>query len=302
MARKPKNINAEIVKEAGEKVEQKDNQVKKEKPYKSWDERTNEEKRASVNEYSKAIIAKAIKEKNAFWAKDMSKEKIQNTMPYNASKGIVYTGQTSALLRAVSDLNDYKEPSFLTMKQANFLGGTLKRELDENGNPALTKNGKEAYVQGVKIAILKTEGYVPKLDENGKEIQRVVKNKDGEPKLDKEGKPMYEPVMEKVYYKEPKLETITLYHTSQFDNLKPEKLKERDIEGLEKLREGLKQLEYDVRPNVNAFGLTEKTTRDINNFLNSELKGLDYQKIQEKEISNEKEISKNKTQKKGLER
>ncbi|OEV68575.1 hypothetical protein AJY52_07580 [Campylobacter lari] len=291
-----------MTKEAEEKVEQKDNQVKKEKPYKSWDERTNEEKRASVNEYSKAIIAKAIKEKNAFWAKDMSKEEIQNTMPYNASKGIVYTGQTSALLRAVSDLNDYKEPSFLTMKQANFLGGTLKRELDENGNPALTKNGKEAYVQGVKIAILKTEGYVPKLDENGKEMQRVIKNKDGEPKLDKEGKPMYEPVMEKVYYKEPKLETITLYHTSQFDNLKPEKLKERDIEGLEKLREGLKQLEYDVRPNVNAFGLTEKTTRDINNFLNSELKGLDYQKIQEKEISNEKEISKNKTQKKGLER
>ncbi|MCV3531301.1 ArdC family protein [Campylobacter sp. CNRCH_2007_0968H] len=301
MARKPKNINAEITKEAEEKVEQKDNQVKKEKPYKSWDERTNEEKRASVNEYSKAIIAKAIKEKNAFWAKDMSKEEIQNTMPYNASKGIVYTGQTSALLRAVSDLNNYKEPSFLTMKQANFLGGTLKRELDENGNPALTKNGKEAYVQGVKIAILKTEGYVPKRDKDGNQIFRPVLDENGKQKRDKLGY-LSEAVMEKVYYKEPKLETITLYHTSQFDNLKPEKLKERDIESLEKLREKISNSKYDPRPNVNAFGLTEKTTRDINNFLNSELKGLDYQKIQEKEISNEKEISKNKTQKKGLER
>ncbi|HED1004890.1 TPA: DUF1738 domain-containing protein [Campylobacter jejuni] len=293
MARPKKNINAEITKEAEQQVEVKENQV----PYKPWDERTNEEKRASVNEYSKAIIAKAIKEKSAFWAKDMSKEEIQNTMPYNASKGNVYTGQTSALLRAVADLNGYKEPSFITMKQANFLGGTLKKELDENGKPLLTKNGKEAYVQGVKIAILKTEGYIPKRDKDGNQIFRPVLDKNGKQKRDKLGY-LEEAVMEKVYYKEPKLETITLYHTSQFDNLKLEKLKERDIEGLEKLREKISNSKYDPRPNINAFGLTEKTTRDINNFLNSELKGLDYQKIQDKEISHNKEISK--TQKQGL--
>ncbi|ALV00715.1 TPA: DUF1738 domain-containing protein [Campylobacter jejuni] len=293
MARK-KEVNAEIKEVANEQV--------KDNSYKAWDERSNEEKKASINEYSKAIIAKAIKEKATFWGKDMSKKDIDNSMPYNASKGIAYTGQTSALLRAVSELNGYEKPSFLTMKQANFLGGTLKKQLDENGKPVLTKSGKEAYEQGVKIALLKTESYVPKLDENGQTMTRAIKDQNGNQKIGKDGKPMFEIVTEKIYHKTPILETVTLYHTSQFDNLKMDKLKERDLESLEKLRDSIKKSNYDTRPNINNLGLGEKVTRDINNFLNAELKGLDYFKIQDREVTktqtNEKE--QNKSQGRGM--
>ncbi|EOB0682414.1 ArdC-like ssDNA-binding domain-containing protein [Campylobacter jejuni] len=293
MARK-KDVNAEIKEVANEQV--------KDNSYKAWDERSNEEKKASINEYSKAIIAKAIKEKATFWGKDMSKKDIDNSMPYNASKGIAYTGQTSALLRAVSELNGYEKPSFLTMKQANFLGGTLKKQLDENGKPVLTKSGKEAYEQGVKIALLKTESYVPKLDENGQTMTRAIKDQNGNQKIGKDGKPMFEIVTEKIYHKKPILETVTLYHTSQFDNLKMDKLKERDLESLEKLRDSIKKSNYDTRPNINNLGLGEKVTRDINNFLNAELKGLDYFKIQDREVTktqtNEKE--QNKSQGRGM--
>ncbi|EAV9734767.1 DUF1738 domain-containing protein [Campylobacter coli] len=276
MARK-KEVNAEIKEVANEQV--------KDNSYKAWDERTNEEKKASINEYSKAIIAKAIKEKATFWGKDMSKQDIDNSMPYNASKGIAYTGLTSALLRAVSELNGYEKPSFLTMKQANFLGGTLKKQVDEKGKPILTKNGKEAYEQGVKIALLKTESYIPKVDENGQVMTRAIKDQNGNQKIGKDGKPMFEIVTEKIYHKTPILETVTLYHTSQFDNLKMDKLKERDLESLEKLRDSIKKSNYDTRPNVNNLGLGERVTRDINNFLNAELKGLEYSKIQDKEIT-----------------
>ncbi|ECO4005319.1 DUF1738 domain-containing protein [Campylobacter jejuni] len=293
MARK-KDVNAEIKEVANEQV--------KDNSYKAWDERSNEEKKASINEYSKAIIAKAIKEKATFWGKDMSKKDIDNSMPYNASKGIAYTGQTSALLRAVSELNGYEKPSFLTMKQANFLGGTLKKQLDENGKPVLTKSGKEAYEQGVKIALLKTESYVPKLDENGQTMTRAIKDQNGNQKIGKDGKPMFEIVTEKIYHKTPILETVTLYHISQFDNLKMDKLKERDLESLEKLRDSIKKSNYDTRPNINNLGLGEKVTRDINNFLNAELKGLDYFKIQDREVTktqtNEKE--QNKSQGRGM--
>ncbi|EPP5250783.1 ArdC-like ssDNA-binding domain-containing protein [Campylobacter coli] len=293
MARK-KDVNAEIKEVANEQV--------KDNSYKAWDERSNEEKKASINEYSKAIIAKAIKEKATFWGKDMSKKDIDNSMPYNASKGIAYTGQTSALLRAVSELNGYEKPSFLTMKQANFLGGTLKKQLDENGKPVLTKSGKEAYEQGVKIALLKTESYVPKLDENGQTMTRAIKDQNGNQKIGKDGKPMFEIVTEKIYHKTPILETVTLYHTSQFDNLKMDKLKERDLESLEKLRDSIKKSNYDTRPNINNLGLGEKVTRDINNFLNAELKGLEYSKIQDREVTktqtNEKE--QNKSQGRGM--
>ncbi|MBX1602693.1 DUF1738 domain-containing protein [Campylobacter jejuni] len=293
MARK-KDVNAEIKEVANEQV--------KDNSYKAWDERSNEEKKASINEYSKAIIAKAIKEKATFWGKDMSKKDIDNSMPYNASKGIAYTGQTSVLLRAVSELNGYEKPSFLTMKQANFLGGTLKKQLDENGKPVLTKSGKEAYEQGVKIALLKTESYVPKLDENGQTMTRAIKDQNGNQKIGKDGKPMFEIVTEKIYHKTPILETVTLYHTSQFDNLKMDKLKERDLESLEKLRDSIKKSNYDTRPNINNLGLGEKVTRDINNFLNAELKGLDYFKIQDREVTktqtNEKE--QNKSQGRGM--
>ncbi|EMB5528066.1 hypothetical protein U5686_001939 [Campylobacter coli] len=64
-----------------------------------------------------------------------------------------------------------------------------------------------------------------------------------------------------------------------------DKLKERDLESLEKLRDSIKRSNYDTRPNVNNLGLGERVTRDINNFLNAELKGLEYSKIQDKEIT-----------------
>ncbi|MBZ7963307.1 DUF1738 domain-containing protein [Campylobacter sp. W0049] len=270
-------------KNATKEIQEKVEEQTQNNSFKAWDERTNEEKRASINEYSKAILAKAIKEKATFWNKDLSQKEIDETIPYNASKGIVYTGATSALLRAVTALNGYEKPSFLTMKQANFLGGKLKKLLDDEGKPIKTKNGKEAYVTGVKIAILKSETYTPKLDEKGNPMFRDIKDKEGNIKLDEKGNPMREQVMEKVYLKNPVLETITLYHTSQFEGLQTKKLKDRDLNKLQEMREHLKKSNYDTRPNINHFKLGERATRDINNFLNSELKGMSYVKIQDRE-------------------
>lgn len=266
---KKKATMEEIVEQAKEDL--------KETPYKAWGERNNEERRESYNEYAKSIIAKSIKDKKTFWFKDADSKTIDNSIPYNASKGTTYGGLTSILLRAVTEMEGYKEPSFLTMQQANFMGGRLKKQLDDEGKPILTKNGKESYVRGVKVAILKEYDYKPKLDEKGEAIEKEV--------LRKDGTTTKEPVMEKYFLEKPVLETITLYHTSQFEGLKQEKLKERDLKPLQKYRENLKNDTRDYRPNLERLGLSSRITTDLENFLTSQAKGIDYVKIKTQEVS-----------------
>lgn len=256
--------------------------TKQENGYTKWEDKTNTERLESINTYYKMIIAKSIGEKKTFWNKDMSQKDIDNTIPFNASTGKPYVGITSLILRAVKELNGYEDSNFLTMKQANFMHGTLKHrpKINEKTGEAITNENGEIvkdYVKGVKMTTLKEYEYKPKLDKDGKPMTREVKKENGEVRQ--------EPVLEKIFLKEPKLETITLYHISQFDNLDKNQLKSRDLESLKKFREEQKERPYDLRAKVQVLGLGDSVTQDLNNFLTSQMKGLDYNKIKHQSLN-----------------
>lgn len=261
-------------------------QVTEQNKYVAWEQKSNVERMESFNNYAKNILLYSIKEKKQVWNKELNAKDLDNSIPYNASTGHTFSGVESLLLRTQAAIKGYKEPQFITMQQGNFMGGKLKRALDENGNPTLTKNGKEAYEQGVKVAFLQKYDYVPKLDSNGKEMTRIVRDKEGNPKLDKNGKEITEIVKEKKFLKEPRLETITLYHPSQFEGLDASKLKERNLEPLQEFREKQKENNYDLRPkNLDNLGLDKETTNHLKNFLTAEMKGLNYVPIKEQTIN-----------------
>lgn len=246
--------------------------VQQEQGYVKWENRTNEERLESINTYYKMILAKSIGEKKEFWDKDMSSEEIDNTIPYNPYTSIPYNGIDSLVLRAVQALNGYEDSNFLTMRQANLMHGKLKFTMgkDENGQE------KKDYVKGVKLAYLNYYEYKPKLDREGKPLMR---------EREKDGEIIKEPVMEKVFLEKPKLETKTLYHVSQFDDLDKDLLKGRDLEYLRVPRERHKNEPFDLRARVDVLGLGQFATQDLNNFLTSQMKGIDYKKIQHQTLN-----------------
>lgn len=241
--------------------------------YKSWEEKSNAERLKSINTYYKMILAKSIGEKKAFWNKDMSQKDIDNTIPFNASTGKPYSGITSLVLRAVKELNGYEDSNFLTVKQANLIHGKLKYTEKTNEDGEI----KKEYVKGVKMTYLREYEYKPKLDKEGQPMTREVEKENGE--IEKV------PVLEKTFLKDPKLETITLYHISQFKDLDEKQLKSRDLEPLKKYREEQKERPYDLRAKVGVLELSDSVTQDLNNFLTSQIKGIDYQKIQHQSLS-----------------
>ena len=247
---------------------------------KIWEEKSNLERQESLNDYYKMIIANAIKHKKdeVFWNKDMSQKEIDKTIPYNAKTGATYTGISSIALRCDAQVKNYKEPAFLTMREANLLGGTLKLDINENGEILKTKNGKDKYVDGIKVSYIKEYDFITKKDANGQPLMKPVRDNNGNIKLDENGKEMYREVKEKIFLQTPKLETITLYHISQFNGLKKEKLAKRDMTLLEKYREKIPNMKFDPRGKMERLGLTKEVANSLNNFYNSEIKGQDYKK------------------------
>lgn len=240
---------------------------------KAWNERSNQEKAQSIAELHKSIIAKTCKEKKQFWNKDRSKEEIDKSLPYNPKTGKPYLGVTSIVLQCVAELNNYKEPQFLSMKQANTLGGKLKKLKDEKGNTVISeKTGKEQYAQGIKILLKKDYELVPKLNDKGEQI------------MDSKN----QPVMEKQFLPKPIMETVTLYHVSQFDDLKLDRLKPKDMDEMEIRRSAFRNTE--AKPSMKKLyelGLNANTQRDIEMYLNAQNKGIDFKAI-EREQTQEK--------------
>lgn len=271
---------------AEEKFQQKDFYV-------SWEDKTNAQREASLNSYTASIIMKTNKtarEENkpelAFWNKNMSKEEIANSVPYNAKTGQPYTNVSDVVLRCVQKLNNYKEPTFITMNEANLLGGKLKKALDENGKETLTKNGKTAYVQGVKIPYLKEGEWQSKVDKDGNVIQTQAKDKNGNLKFDEKGKPVMRDVKEFVPYKAPMLETIQLYHTSQFIGLDESKLKARDLSKLEKRAEYFQKNPTALaKPErITNLGLNANLAQNLHNFVKAVKSGADYTRANTQQI------------------
>ena len=285
-----KKINAQDLDQAIEPI------MEQTAPYVAWDDKTNAEREASINGYHASIIVKTSKiarEENkpemAFWNKNMSKEELANTVPYNAKTGQPYTNVSDVILRCVQKLNNYQEPTFLTMNEANLLGGKLKKALDENGKEILTKNGKTAYVKGVKIPYIKKGEWQTKLDDKGNPITIQAKDKEGNFKFDGKGLPVMREVKEFVEFKEPMLETITLYHTSQFDNLDLSKLKERDLSKLEKRAQYFKENPEALKKpeRITSFGLNANIAENLSNFVKAVKSGVDFVKTQTQSLNRE---------------
>ncbi|CUU72748.1 ArdC-like ssDNA-binding domain-containing protein [Campylobacter hyointestinalis] len=269
---------------------------------KSWEQMDNAEKKESFDKYMKFKLFEAHKTGKADWQKDMSKEEVDNTIPYNAKTGNTYSRETNMLLRAEMAIKGYDKAQFVTMEQGNAMGGVLKLKHDEQtGEVVKTKNGKDARVDGVKMLYIADHELRPKLDKDGKEVTAVVKDKDGNVKYDQEtGQPMTYVVKEKIPIK-PRLETKTLYHVSQFDGLDESKIKERDLTAVTHYREQSKNQDFEAKISYGkTLGISGNLEKQLNNLTLAQIKGVDYYNpVQKVEMTKEKAQAKE--QNKGIE-
>ena len=256
---------------------------------KSWEQMSNAEKKESFDKYMKYKLFEAHKTAKADWQRDMSKEEVDNTMPYNALTGKTYSRETSMLLRAEMAIKGYDKAQFVTMEQGNAMGGVLK-----------LKNGLQARVDGVKMLYIADHELRPKLDKDGKEVIAAVKDKDGNVRLDENtGKAITYVVKEKIPIK-PRLETKTLYHVSQFDGLNEEKIKERDLTAIQNYREAAKNQAYEVRIDYSkTLGIGGNLAKQLDNLTMAQIKGVDYYNpAQRLDMSKEAEKAKKQTRQK----
>ncbi|MCR2100958.1 ArdC family protein [Campylobacter upsaliensis] len=255
-----------------------------------WDEMTNAQKNESIlRSYSAKIglLNKIAREENkpelAFWNKNTNLEELDKTAPYSPATGKVYENTTAIMLRAEMALKGYESNTFLTMEEANKMGATLKKELDENGKEKLTANGKTAYVKGVKIPYIEKGKWVPQVDKNGNTVQVQAKDKEGKLKFDENGKPIMRDLKEFIPHKEPIIETTTLYHSSQFNNLDPSKFKAKDMNKVHQKREYFAKNPEALNKTemVNSLTINSKIIEKLNNFLKSFKAGKNYEVVKQ---------------------
>lgn len=265
---------------------------------KSWEQMSNKEKEESMYSSFRAIIGKACIEKKAFWQQNMTIEEIDKTMPYSPESGNPAIGIPSIILRTVMAINDYKEPQFLTANQAARLGGTIKKQLDENGNVVINeKTGKEQLVQGTRIPVRKNYEMV---DYNPKTGEQHV-DKKNPTYIDKNGKEQTNYIMYKKLLPYPKVDSLTYYHVSQFDGLDKSKFKEKDMSKVEKMRKEIGEtgIYPEVIDKLERLKLLHTTKVCLENFISSQNIGIDYENIYaKKEQSQNVEMKQENTQEK----
>lgn len=240
-----------------------------------WENYTHEERKESFNNYAKYNIIQTIKSKNAPWLEAKSAEEIQKNRPFNAQTGRPYEGLNAILLESAQKEKGYENGSWISAKQANFLGAKLTGDMLKQ-------------MEGVKISYIKTKEATKVLDSKG--------NPKTTPQLDKSGKPKINPKTKKPYYDfvydikdlpQPILETTTLYHTSQIPSLDKSCLKELDLSREPK----------DINASfLKSVGLSEHTQKQIANYLRAQA-GLEaYRPLPKPQLNKEH------TQNKGMER
>lgn len=100
----------------------------------------------------------------------------------------------------------------------------------------------------------------------------------------------------------PRLETKTLYHVSQFDGLDESKIKERDLTAIQHYREQAKNQDFEVKIDYNkTLGISGNLEKQLNNLTLAQIKGVDYFNPAKK-IDMTKEKAQTKEQNKGMER
>ncbi|TQR56273.1 ArdC-like ssDNA-binding domain-containing protein [Campylobacter troglodytis] len=252
--------------------------------YKAWEDKTNAERIDSIAEYQSRIINRVFgvaKEQNnrdlVFWQKEQSSQELDKNIPYNGATGKPYTNLDNILMRSVMAIENYQEPIFMTMRQANIMGGVLKK----TGNT--TRNGKEEYVKGIKVVQVKTKEFVPELDANGnKQYEPAFKN--GQPVMKKDGTQAMNVKGQTRELKEPMFESVTLYNVAQFDNLDRTKLKELDMESLNKNREILgknaqAEKQFDFKYKSLEGKLLPETLKNLRDFTKATQTGMDFKPI-----------------------
>lgn len=255
-----------------------------------WDEMSNAQKQESLVRQHSAIIGKLNKiarEENkpnlAFWNKDTSLEELDRTASYNPATGKVYENTTAVILRAEAALKGYQENTFLTMEEANKMGGTLKKELDKDGKVMQTANGKTAYVKGIRIPYIEDGVWVPQKDKDGNTIQVQTRDKEGKLKFDEKGKPVIRYLKEFIPHEKPILQTTTLYHTSQFNNLDPKKFKEKDLKKVYEKREYFAKNPdaLNKQEMVNSLTVNPKIVENLYNFIKAFKSGKNYETVKQ---------------------
>ncbi len=279
---------------------------------KKWEEYTHEERKESFNNYAKYNIIQAIKSKSAPWLEAKNAKELQHTRPFNAQTGRPYEGLNAILLESKQKELGYENGSWITAKQANFLGAKLTGEqlkqmqgvkisyiktkeatkvLDKKGNPKtkpqVDKNGntkinpktnKPYYDFVYDIKDIKTKEATKVLDKKGNPKTKPQVDKNGNTKINpKTNKPYYDFVYDIKELPAPILETTTLYHTSQIPSLDKSRLKELDLS----LNEP-----KDITTNyLKGIGLTEHTQKQISNYLQAQA-GLEHKsRLKELDLS-----------------
>lgn len=248
--------------------------------YIAWENKTNAQRLDSIADYGASIINKIVgisKEtgSKAFWQTPANSAELDASIPYNGSTGMPYTNLDNILMRSVMAIEGYQEPIFLTMKQANKMSGVLKKTGE------MTRNGKEAYQLGVKVAQLRTHEFVPEFDKNGNKVMTPALDENGKEILTKKGEVAMNVKGEWKELKEPMYESVTLYNIEQFDNLDRSKLKELNLKPLQAKREQIaRQAKGEEQFKFKFKSLEGKTgTRTLNNlrdFIKATQTGKDF--------------------------
>lgn len=260
---------------------------------KEWKDYTQEERIQSFNNYVEFNIRNAVNNNFKIW--ETPQKDNQKLRPYNALTGRFHEGINSIMLEIEAKKRGYSDSGWISREQGEKFGLTLKD--DE---------------RGVKVAYLKRTELRPKfkLDENGQRlplldengIQKInskgeklyqfetefQKDKDGKIKRDKNNNPYWQYKMEQVQLEKPVLETIYLYHTSQFVNLKKEQI----------VKPNLKNNSTEIKRAIITANLYDKTKEEIKNYLESQQKTF-ANLAKEKEVDKKLEQKQTKTKSKG---
>lgn len=251
----------------------------------AWENKTNAQRLDSIAEYQARTINKVVSIANetndrsgVFWEQPKNAKELDTNIPFNGSTGMPYTNLDNILMRSVMAIEGFKEPIFLTMRQANIMGGELKKTSEK------TRNGKDEFVKGVKIIQLKTREFVPELDSNGKKIYEPALDKQGKEILTKKGEVALNVKGEWKELKEPMYESLTLYNIEQFEKLDKDKLKKLNLEPLYAKRAQLskqsnseEQFKFKFQSLEGKIGVN--TLRNLREFIKATQTGKDFQPL-----------------------
>lgn len=241
-----------------------------------WEDMNNAQRNEVVLRAFSAKIGKLNKmarEENrpelAFWNRDMSLEQMDKTAPYNIITGQVYENTVAIALRAEKLTKGYEGDTFLTYSDAKKIGAKLKE-------------GQQGL--GTNIPYVEKGEWKTQLDKNGNPIQVQARDKDGNLKFDEKGQPMMKDLKERVPYAEPMISTTTVYHSSQFENIPKELIKERDLSRIYAKRKHYEknpQSLAEKREMVNGLTINSKIIEKLNTFIKSFKGGKDYKVVRD---------------------